>query len=160
VFFIGGSKTNIDTQARYKAYHDVLHEAGLQARKSDAYYLDYTYNAAYKLATEKARDWAGPKHFVFAANDEMATGIVAGANAKNVSVPRDLGVVGFDDTRVAQMTNPHLTTVRVPMSRMGATAVELLIKRIAEPERPPEKVVLDAELVVRDSCGCRSTSSR
>ena len=63
----------------------------------------------------------------------MAAGIIAGAIAKNVRVPQDLGVVGFDDTRVAQMTNPLLTTVRVPMSRMGATAIELLCERIAEP---------------------------
>ena len=45
---------------------------------------------------------------MFAANDEMAAGIIAGANARNVSVPQDLGVVGFDDTRVAQMTDPLL----------------------------------------------------
>ena len=57
-------------------------------------------------------------------------------------VPRDLGVVGFDDTRVAQMTNPPLTTVRVPMSKMGATAIELLCQRIAEPSRPAAKVSL------------------
>ena len=90
---------------------------------------------------------------VFAANDEMAAGIIAGAIAKNVAVPQDLGVVGFDDTRVAQMTNPLLTTVRVPMSNMGATAIELLCQRIAEPDRPTTKVSLAAELVVRDSCG-------
>jgi DNA-binding LacI/PurR family transcriptional regulator len=91
---------------------------------------------------------------VFAANDEMAAGIIAGAVAQNVSVPRDLGVVGFDDTRIAQMTNPLVTTVRVPMSRMGAAAIELLCARIAEPDRPPAKVALEAELVVRNSCGC------
>jgi LacI family transcriptional regulator len=86
----------------------------------------------------------------------MAAGIIAGANAEKVSVPHDLGVVGFDDTRVAQMTRPLLTTVRVPMSRMGATAVELLCQRIAEPDRPPARVSLDAELVVRESCGCKA----
>jgi hypothetical protein len=57
-----------------------------------------------------------------------------------IRVPQDLGVVGFDDTRVAQMTNPLLTTVHVPMSRMGATAIELLCERIAEPTRPVAKV--------------------
>jgi LacI family transcriptional regulator len=69
-----------------------------------------------------------------------------------------LGVVGFDDTRVAQMTRPLLTTVRVPMSNMGAKAVELLCQRIAEPDQPPVKVSLAAELVVRESCGCRTSS--
>jgi LacI family transcriptional regulator len=156
VFFVGGLETNIDTQARYKAYRDVLRAAGLNFSKEDVYHLDYTYESAYRLATRRVRDWAGPKHCVFAANDEMAAGIIAGANAKNVAVPGDLGVVGFDDTRVAQMTRPLLTTVRVPMSQMGAKAVELLCQRIAEPDRPPEKVSLNAELMVRESCGCKA----
>ncbi len=153
VYFIGGPETNIDTQARCDAYRDTMKQAGLSCKSDDVYYLDFTYESAYRLAIEKAADWVGPRHYVFAANDEMAAGIVAGAIAKRVSVPRDLGVVGFDDTRVAQMTNPLLTTVHVPMSRMGATAIELLCLRIAEPERPPAKIALEAELMVRESCG-------
>jgi LacI family transcriptional regulator len=156
VFFVGGLETNIDTQARYKAYCDTLTEAGLTFSRDDVYHLDYAYESAYRLAIEKVRDWAGPNHCVFAANDEMAAGIIAGANARNVAVPHDLAVVGFDDTRVAQLTRPLLTTVRVPMSQMGAKAVELLCQRIADSDRPPEKVSLSAELVVRESCGCKA----
>jgi LacI family transcriptional regulator len=154
VFFVGGLETNIDTQARYKAYRDTLRKAGLKFNKEDVYHLDYTYESAYRLAMDNVRAWAGPKHCVFAANDEMAAGIIAGANAMKVSVPDDLGVVGFDDTRVAQMTKPLLTTVRVPMSSMGAKAIDLLCQRIADPDRPLAKVSLPARLVVRESCGC------
>jgi len=154
VFFVGGVETNIDTQARYKAYRDSLKKGGLKFHKDDVYHLDYTYGSAYRLAVDRVAEWAGPKHFVFAANDEMAAGIIAGASAKGVAVPNELGVVGFDDTRVAQMIKPPLTTVRVPMSKMGATAIELLCQRIAEPDRPMTTVSLPAELVVRDSCGC------
>jgi DNA-binding LacI/PurR family transcriptional regulator len=160
VVFVGGLETNIDTQARYKAYRETLRKAGLKFDKRDAYHLDYTFDSAYRLAMDHVRDWAGPHHYVFAANDEMAAGIIAGATASNVSVPRDLGVVGFDDTRIAQMTNPLLTTVRVPMSRMGATAVELLCQRIAEPDRAPTKIALGAELVVRESCGSCAAKGR
>ncbi len=155
IVFIGGLETNIDTQARYNAYRNKLKQAGLKFHKDDVFYLDFTYESAYRLAMKKAGDWAGPRHYVFAGNDEMAAGIIAGAIARNISVPRNLGVVGFDDTRIAQMTNPLLTTVHVPMSRMGATAIELLCMRIAEPERPPAKIALEAELMVRESCGTR-----
>jgi LacI family transcriptional regulator len=160
VFFVGGVETNIDTQARYKAYRDSLKKAGVKFHSADVYHLDYTYESAYRLALEKVHEWAGPNHKIFAANDEMAAGIIAGAIARNIHVPEQLGVVGFDDTRVAQMTNPLLTTVRVPMSRMGATGVELLCARIAEPSRPPAKVSLSAELVVRESCGCCGLKKR
>jgi LacI family transcriptional regulator len=155
VVFVGGPRTNIDSQARYEAYCDTLRKAGIKTRKDDVYHLDFTYESAYRLATQEARNWAGAHHFVFAANDEMAAGIVAGAIANKFSVPNDLGVVGFDDTRVAQMTSPLLTTVHVPMSRMGAQAIELLCQRLEDPQKPPARVSLDAELVVRDSCGCR-----
>ncbi len=155
IFFVGGPETNIDTQARFKAYRDVLRKSGHKFHKEDVYYLDFTYDSAYRLAIEQVSDWAGEHHCVFAANDEMAAGIIAGAIAKKFSVPHDLGVVGFDDTRVAQMTNPLLTTVHVPMARMGANAIELLCQRIEDPEKLPARVSLEAELVVRDSCGCR-----
>lgn len=153
IIFVGGRETNIDTQARFSAYRDTLKSSGLNYDHANVHFLDFTYDSAYKLALESAKRWAGPHHFVFAANDEMAAGIVAGATAQNIAVPRDLGVVGFDDTRIANMTNPRLTTVRVPMSRMGANAVELLCQRIDDPEKPPARVSLEAELVVRESCG-------
>jgi LacI family transcriptional regulator len=153
IIFVGGPKTNIDTQARYRAYCDTLPQAKLAANAEDVYYLDYSYESAYRLAETKVRDWAGPDVGVFAANDEMAAGIIAGAIAKKVAVPAELAVVGFDDTRVAKMTKPLLTTVRVPMSRMGATAVELLCQRIAESDRAATTVSLPAELVVRESSG-------
>jgi LacI family transcriptional regulator len=155
IVFVGGLKTNIDTQARYMAYCDMLKQAKLAANAEDVYYLDYSYESAYRLAETKVRDWAGPEVGVFAANDEMAAGIIAGAIAKKVAVPAELAVVGFDDTRVAKMTKPLLTTVRVPMSRMGATAVELLCQRIAESDRAATTVSLPAELVVRESSGAR-----
>jgi len=154
IIFVGGPETNIDTLARFQAYRDVLQERQLDFRAGDVYHLDFTYDSAYRLATEHATAWSGKRHCVFAANDEMAAGIIAGAIANKVSVPQDLGVVGFDDTRVAQMTNPLLTTVHVPMSQMGANAIELLCQRIENPEKPTARVALEASLVVRDSCGC------
>jgi LacI family transcriptional regulator len=153
VAFVGGPETNIDTQARFDAYRETLKSSGLSYDESNVFFLDFTYDSAYELAVEHARHWAGSQHYVFAANDEMAAGIIAAAIAQNISIPRDLGVVGFDDTRIARMTNPRLTTVRVPMSRMGANAVELLCQRIDNPEMPPSIVTLQPELIERESCG-------
>jgi len=154
IVFVGGLETNFDTIARFEAYRQVLAEAGLPFSPRDVYYLDYEYETAYRLATEHLREWAAPDCCIFAANDEMAAGIVAAA-AEGLCVPRDLGVVGFDDTRVARMTRPPLTTVRVPMSEMGAKAVELLCRRIADPQCSPTRISLKPELIVRESCGAK-----
>lgn len=155
VVFVGGLETNVDTRARFQACRDALQEHGLTLAQRDVFYLDYDYDTAYRLAGLHVRDWAGPDCCVFAANDEMASGIIAAATEAGVSVPQDLAVVGFDDTRVARMTRPALTTVRVPMSEMGAAAIDLLCRRIADREQPATRISLQPALVVRDSCGAR-----
>jgi LacI family transcriptional regulator len=153
VIFVGGHETNVDTIARLAGCRQVLAEAGINLDPHNVHFLDYEYETAYRFARDRIAAWAGPGHAVFAANDEMAAGIVAAAAACNVRVPHALAVVGFDDTRVAHMTRPPLTTVRVPMSKMGATAIELLCQRLADPQRPSERIALQPELVVRRSCG-------
>ncbi len=153
VVFIGGQETNVDTIARFEAYRQVLTETGLAIDPHDVFHLDYEYETAYKLGTRYVRRWVGDGNCVFAANDEMAAGILAAANAAGIVVPRELSVVGFDDTRVARMTHPPLTTVRVPMSKMGAAAIELLCGRIGDMQRPPRRLSLPPKLIVRESCG-------
>jgi len=159
VIFVGGLATNVDTIARLGAYRQVLTEAGLPQSDEDVFHLDYQYETAYRLAARCLRSWVGPGHCVFAANDEMAAGILAAASEAGVAVPRELAVVGFDDTRIARMTRPPLTTVRVPMAEMGSKAVELLCARIADPQRPPTQVSLKPELVIRGSCGAQRVES-
>lgn len=152
VIFVGGHPTNVDTRARLEVYHASLKSAGVSAEKA-VYHLDYAFDSAYELARTEAPKWVGERHCAFAANDEMAAGIVAAALSLGIRVPEDLAVVGFDDTRVARMTQPPLTTVHVPMSEMGARAIDMLCDRIADPERPIRRELLSPRLVQRRSCG-------
>lgn len=153
IFFVGGLDTNMDTIARRQAFEEVLEASGLPVSPDDVYHLDYQYESAYALAQERVREWAGEGNCVFAANDEMACGVVDAAAEAGLHVPGQLAVVGFDDTRIAAMTRPPLTTVRVPMFEMGATAIELLCQRLDDPEMPSRRVSLSPELVIRESCG-------
>lgn len=153
IVFVGGLETNLDTRDRLQAFRAVMRAHKRQLAKDDIHYLDYSHQTAFDLAYDRMEDWARQPTTVFAANDEMAAGILSAAAAKHVNVPRDLRVAGFDDTRIAQLVRPALTTVRVPMAEMGATAIELLCNRLEEPDQPIRKVILQAELVVRDSCG-------
>ncbi len=63
---------------------------------------------------------------VLAFNDQMALGVVAGLNARGISVPRDLSVIGFDDVPMAAMVAPPLTTISLPTGEVGAVAVAML----------------------------------
>ncbi|BBO34623.1 LacI family DNA-binding transcriptional regulator [Lacipirellula parvula] len=153
IVFVGGPVTNIDSMERLNAYHEVTAEFGIEVGPDDVHHLDYQYDTAFDLAAANVGEWARRGAAVFAANDEMAAGVIDAALAAQLAVPADLPVVGFDDTRVASMTRPRLTTVRVPMSEMGAAAIDLLCQRFDNVEQPPTKLVLQSKLIVRDSCG-------
>jgi DNA-binding LacI/PurR family transcriptional regulator len=85
---------------------------------------------------------------VVAMSDELAAGVVDAAAARGVDVPRELSVVGFDDTPTATSTSPKLTTVHQPLVEKGEIAARLLL------DGAPETVVeLPTELVVRASTG-------
>jgi len=153
IVFVGGLETNFDTMERLAAYRDVMNGASLEIGPTDIFHLDYRYEPAYQFGLEQIEGWASDDACIFAANDEMAAGIIDAAIEQGISVPAQLRVVGFDDTRIAQMTRPRLTTVHVPMSSMGASAVELLCQRLDDGKRPATKITLQSELVVRVSCG-------
>jgi LacI family transcriptional regulator len=86
---------------------------------------------------------------IFAANDEMAAGVVAAAGEIGIRVPDQLAVAGFDDSDVAGFVWPPLTTVRQPIVEYARIAVEMLIA--PRPEGEPRVINLPVELVVRKS---------
>ncbi|MER7763533.1 LacI family DNA-binding transcriptional regulator [Streptomyces sp. NPDC097619] len=88
---------------------------------------------------------------VFAANDLMAQGACQYLQERGLRVPKDVAVVGFDDSSVAVTCRPALTTVRQPVERMAAAMAELLTERLREGRTERRTVLFAPELVVRDS---------
>ena len=88
---------------------------------------------------------------VFAATDEVAAGIVEAARTRGLRVPEDLSVVGFDDTEIAALLSPPLTTVRQPLREMGRLALRTAVRLAAGEELDAHHVELATELVIRSS---------
>lgn len=86
---------------------------------------------------------------VFVSNDEMATGVIIAARKKGLELPKDLSIIGFDDTPLSAHVWPALTTVRWPIEEMARKAAEKLTASAGDP--PVEDVVLKSSLVKRDS---------
>jgi LacI family transcriptional regulator len=86
---------------------------------------------------------------VFCANDVIALGALNAALGRGVAVPGELSLVGFDDIAMTSWEAFRLTTVRQDIRRMGRTAIDLLLARLEDPSRPPQRVVLPAALVHR-----------
>ncbi|MDX3227874.1 LacI family DNA-binding transcriptional regulator [Streptomyces sp. ME19-01-6] len=90
---------------------------------------------------------------VIAHNDLVALGVISGARALGVSVPEDLSVIGVDDIPFAEVSQPSLTSISVPMVRAGALGLELLGKVIGGERQTPRTLRLPTQLIVRGSTG-------
>ncbi|HEY8613068.1 MAG TPA: LacI family DNA-binding transcriptional regulator [Roseomonas sp.] len=98
-------------------------------------------------------DGPAPPTAVVCFNDVVAFGAMLGLERRGLRAGRDIAVTGVDDLPEAALREPGLTTVSTLPRLVGEEAGRLLLRRIAEPDRPPEQVILPARLVVRASCG-------
>ena len=152
--FISGPKDSTPSRKRQQAFVDALHRHGLDLPSSLVVEGAFTYesgvNAAHQLLTVKNRPTA-----VFAANDEMAFGVMNVANELGIKVPDDLSVVGFDGTNFATFVIPSLSTIRRPsgnMARLGAQKLLALINDGPDAARAFE-VMVSPQFVPRESTG-------
>jgi len=135
---------------RKKGYLKALTERGLDVDTSLIIEGDFTetggYYAMQRLLT------ANPDA-VFAASDMMAVGAIRAANQAGLNVPDDIAFIGFDDLPLATLTQLQLTTMRQPVYQFGIQAIEILIDMIENGITPARHVIMDTELIIRDSCG-------
>src|SRR5699024_4780222 len=88
---------------------------------------------------------------IFVASDEMALGVIHGAQDLGFTVPEDVGIIGFDNTRLATMVRPTLTTIVQPMYDIGAVAMRLLTKLMNKEEVEEQNVILPHRIIERSS---------
>jgi LacI family transcriptional regulator len=92
---------------------------------------------------------------VVAASDQMALGAIRAIREAGLQVPQDIALVGFDDLLPAGSIQPRLTTIRQPVVQIGRVAVNVLLDVINNGPTPPNRIILDTQLVIRDSCGTK-----
>jgi LacI family repressor for deo operon, udp, cdd, tsx, nupC, and nupG len=90
---------------------------------------------------------------VVCASDILALGVIRQARRSGRDVPRDISVVGFDDSALMMCTDPPLTTVRQPIEAMGQAAVAQLLSQVGGTQVSSEELLFEPELVVRGSTG-------
>lgn len=135
---------------RKTGYIKALNERGFNLDESLIVEGDFTetggYYAMQKLLPAKP-------DAIFAASDVMAIGAMRAAREAGLNIPDDIAFVGFDDLPFASLSNIKLTTIRQPVVQFGVKAVEILMDQIENGIQPPRHVIMDTELVIRDSCG-------
>lgn len=88
---------------------------------------------------------------IICSNDSSAAKLLQSLNQIGENVPLDIRVAGFDDVRYAVLLTPSLTTMRQPCSELGVTAVDTMLSRLNNHHAPPRRVLLRAQLIIRDS---------
>lgn len=88
---------------------------------------------------------------IFAVSDVIAIGVLKALNSKNVKIPQEVAVIGFDNIDFSAVTEPSLTTISQPGYELGAESVKSLVRKITGENNEPEKIILDHELIVRET---------
>jgi LacI family transcriptional regulator len=140
----------INGHHKFSGYRKALDEANLEIVEDYVYIGDYTYDAGIE-AVEKFIELENRPSAVFVGTDEMALGVIHGAQDRGLNIPEDLEVVGFDNTRLASMVRPTLTTVVQPMYDIGAVAMRLLTKFMNNETVDERTVILPHRIQLRDS---------
>lgn len=137
-------------EERIRGYQDALTEHGITVEKALIRYGDYTAASGFTAALSLLEVEPAPTA-IFVTSDEVVLGVLAALRKRNVSVPGDVAVVGFDDNPFAQYLSPPLTSVRLPFEEMGRQAGKMLLDMILGKTKPGRQILLEAELRVRDS---------
>lgn len=147
---IAESMSVSSSKERVRGYRHALQEAGLPFDENLVLTSDFSIVAgrmtALSLLSREDRPSA-----LFACNDLLAIGAIQAAKELNIRVPDELSIVGFDNTILASITDPPMTTVAQPIRAMGHRVVDLIIGEINESLTVKQRIVLLPELIIRRS---------
>lgn len=116
-------------------------------------YADFEEDLAYRLMDERIREGKIPDA-CFVGADKTAYGVIRALYKNGLRIPEDVAIIGFDDDEpdTYDMLFPKLTTMRQPLYEMGRAGIELLVQSIQNPDRKPEKIMFESQLVIRQTC--------
>jgi LacI family transcriptional regulator len=152
IAFITGHPTHKAVTNRFLGYKDGLQQSGLEFSETLVAAGDNSFgtgeSAGFELLEQEA-----PPTAIFAANDDMAAGVIRTADRLGVAMPQQLSVAGFDDIALAQQVYPALTTIRQPLATMAERAAGVLIGTTTESSPSNGLEIVDATMQIRDSTG-------
>jgi LacI family transcriptional regulator len=152
IAFIGADIEHPSLNDRLIGYKQALEKAAIPIDDNliitDTVYPDRQngYKSAQKLF-EKNRDVTA----IFSCNDAMALGVMHYLKDNGYKIPEEVSLIGFDDVEADLLLEPSLTTVRVPKIELGAEALRLMVDLLKNKESINKKIVVQVELIVRES---------
>lgn len=151
IAFLNGPLEFKYAKERQRGFINTMKENGMEIGENWVLPLndinaDMAFSATVKM-------FSSPVHpdAIFCASDVLAFGAIRAVNYVKMSVPKDVVVVGFDNIALSGMMIPSITTVNQPTFRMGYLANEFLYEKLQNPKAEPKRMLLDTELIIRES---------
>lgn len=158
--FVDGPVSLSTTRERKAGYGQALRKQGLPVSSDLIVCADFSHHAGGYEAVSKLLQAPKRPTAILVVSNNMALGVLQALQDRGIDVPTEMAVVGFGDTPSAALLRSPLTVVAQPAREIGATSARLLLERLQDPNRPRRSIVLDTELVVRESCGDKSPDAR
>lgn len=160
IAFVKGPNIIPDTEYRWRSILEVARQLNIKVQADHCIQLEadsWSPGVGYEPMRDllaRTRDFTA----IFCFNDISAIGVIRAIYDAGLSVPGDVSVIGFDDIMSAAYHKPSLTTVRQPLREMGREGAQVLLDMITNPDKQfPEEIVMQPELIVRESTGIATT---
>ncbi|MBP1996507.1 LacI family DNA-binding transcriptional regulator [Paenibacillus eucommiae] len=150
IALIEGRKGFKSAQNRKEGFLQAMRQRGITVKNEYLMPGMYDLQSGF-ISMKQLLELAEPPTAVFCCNDEMALGAIKAITDKGLQVPKDLSVMGFDDTVFSAFVTPALTTVRRPIELIAREGAIRLLTNIEQKEQDHEPVYLKTELIIRDS---------
>lgn len=151
IAIIVGDMTHRSAQLRLEAYRQSLRDHGIDPNPDYEVRGGFSFVSGVKTG-RKLLSLEDRPTAIFASNDDMAAGVMQVAYEMGIAVPDQLSIVGFDDSSIARMVSPQITTIRQPIFEMTRDAVDMLLHQIENGETTRSRRI-SHQLIVRQSSG-------
>jgi len=148
---VGGPDDIFTSQERLKGYCRVHEDYSIDVSQELIKKGDYKVDSGYQLLNE-LMDLKQPPTAIFVTNYEMTLGTIMAINERNIIIPDELSLIGFDNLQLARVIKPPLSMVLQPMKKIGEISAEILLKRLSgDMSSFPSIFRLKAEVLIKDS---------
>lgn len=153
IALVGGASGIYPGRERVRGFIEAFQSCGVQPPppsfiRAESLDADYGFREASNLLLNTS-----PPTAIIAAGNQVLEGVIAAIRAANLVVPRDVSLIGFDDSPVARFSIPPITVIARDVPQMGTMAAQMLLERLRlGAEHPAQKVILPTQVTLRESC--------
>lgn len=136
---------------RLRGYLKAFEHNNMEVDENYILYGNYKFESGYELTKKLIMQPLKPTA-IFSVNNLMALGAIAALHEMNIAIPDDMSICAFGVFKYHTILNPDLTVVNQKPKDLGRKAAEILINKIQNPDWKPQKIILDADIIMMDSC--------